>query len=246
MNYVQTLVDHISTCISYAKTISLNILVGSLIWYALTNSFPVIRSINRFLWKRGTDAEEREEQLEWQRRNCLLQEWSRQEAAETLQRYVRSREMEEDNLAKLGKRLAQQEELERLSQKLANKREEGEQLRIKQEKLSRKIARKREEQEDLRYELERLSQNPQKMAVSHKQSPEDHLKDEELQRNKDILAKGNEEMTALEEKRRTANEERRQSMELEHRWNGLDWEGPLEPSDTAQDLELELDIVTMV
>ncbi|MCJ1468138.1 Leucine-rich repeat and IQ domain-containing protein 1 [Pseudocyphellaria aurata] len=252
MDYFQTLVDHIATCISYAKTICLNILISSLIWYALTNDFPTIRRINQFLWKRGTDAEEREEQLEWQRRTHLLQEWSRQEPAETLRRQIRSREMVEDNIAQL---LTQQKALELLSQKLAKKKDEEDKLRIKQEKLSRKIARKREEQEELRYELERLFHNPETTAVFRRQSSEDRLNDEELQRYKKILARGNESRTALEEERRkaiknektVAIEEMRQLVELEHKWNEIDWEGPrFEPSDIEQTMVVELDSVTVV
>ena len=228
MNYFQTLVDLISTCASYVKIVLIYFLIA-LLTYALKNHFEVLRRINRFLWKRGTDAEKKAEQLEWLQREQFLREWGQQEverrkeeekrykedeisqSAEALQRRIRSREVEEENKIKLAKCLAKEQELEELYQKLAQNRDEEQHLQSQQEKVSRRIARKREEQEELKHEQKRLSQQIKTMAVFPEQSQswEQQLKEavrkeETLKRNKEILARGNERRVALEEQRRTA------------------------------------------
>ncbi|MCJ1269104.1 hypothetical protein MMC22_008993 [Lobaria immixta] len=274
MSYFQSLVDLISICIWCVKIILLNFLVAFLIHYVLTNGFQVFRGISGFLWKRRTDAKEKAEQLEWLHRKQLLYDFSQHEverrkeedevcrSAEILRRRIRSREAEEENIAKrakLAERLAQEEELEWLSQKLAKKRDEEEQLQLARQKLSRDIARKREEQEELKYERERLLQKMAMIAIFHEQSWEEKLKEavrkqeeeEELRCKKEILARGNERRMALEEQRRTAienersiaaQEERMRAMEAEpeYRWDGLDWGGP------QPDVELGLDSTSMV
>lgn len=171
-------------------------------------------------------------------------------------------EREEHLTAKSAKRLAQEVELEQLSQKLAEKRDEEEQLQFEHQKLSRRIARTREDQEELKHEQKRLSQKIGTMTVFQGQSWEERLKEaarkveeEELKRNKEILARGNEIRMALEEQRRTALENERiaakegsrKGMEAEYKWDESDWEGSgFEPSDTEQDLELGFDSVTGV
>lgn len=118
------------------------------------------------------------EHLEWLAK--LLREWSRPE-------------VEEEKIAKLAKRLAQEVELERLSQKLADKRDEEEQLQFEHKKLSRRIARTREDQDELKHEQKRLSQKIETMTVFQGQSWEERLKkaarkvdEEELKRNIEI------------------------------------------------------------
>lgn len=242
MNYIQTLVHCIS---SYVKIVSLNFLVAFLTWYALTNGLQVFCRINRFLWNRESDTE-REQQLKWLRRKQLLYEWSQQEverckedeicrSASTLRRRIRSCEEREE---KLAKRLVQVVELEQLSQEMAKKSKEEEQLRFEQERLSKKIARRREEQEELKHKQERMSQNIEKMAGFNEQSWAEQLREalrkeeeEKLKRNREILARGN-------ERRIAAEEERRKTIAAEY------WKEPqFEPNDTEQELELGLDIV---
>ncbi|MCJ1426417.1 Ankyrin repeat domain-containing protein 26 [Sticta canariensis] len=226
MNYFQTLVDRVSTCASYVKIVLKYFLIA-LLTYALKNHFQVLRGINRFLWKRGTDAEEKAEQLERLLREQVLREWGQQEverrkeegkryredeigqSAEALRRRIRSREVEEENKTRLAKCLAKEQELEEVYQKLAQNKDEEQHLQFQQEKLSRRIARKRQEQEELKHEQRRLSQNIKAMAVfsEQPQSWEEQLKEavrreETLKHNKEILA--NERGVALEEQRRTA------------------------------------------
>lgn len=234
MKYFQALVDHIST---YIKLILLNFLVAFLTWYALTNGLQLYRGISRFLWKRGTDAEEEADRLDSLRRQQFLYEWSQQEvrrrkeeerghnevdiyrSAETL------RGMEKEN--RLAERRALEDELERLSQKMAEQRDEEEQLQFEQQKLSRRIARKREDQEELKDDQKRLSHKMEMMAVFHGRSWDVQSKEamrkeeEELQRNKEILARGNERRMALEEQGRTAieNERIKEAQEERRKWS---------------------------
>lgn len=223
MSYAQALQDQISTYISFIKMLLFNSVVAFLTAYGLTNGFfHVFRKINRILWKRGTEAEEREEEIEYQRRRQTLNEWSHADverrkedekrhdedevcrSASTLRRRIRLRVVEEENIANSAKRLAQEEEFERLSQKLAKTRDKEEQLQSERKKLSKRIARKTEELEELKYERQRLLQKIEAMAAFHEQSWEGKLKEavrkdeEELKRNQEILGKGNERSVALE------------------------------------------------
>ena len=269
MNYFQALVDHIST---YIKLILLNFLVAFLTWYALTNGLQLYRGISRFLWKRGTDAEEAENRLDFLRRQQFLYEWSQQEVRNRKEKerghneveIYRSAEtlggMEEEN--RVAERRALKDQLKRLSQKMAEQRDEEEQLQFEQQKLSRRIARKREDQEELRHDQKRLSHKMEMMAVFHGRSWEVQSKEamrkekeEELQRNKEIPTSGNERRMALEVQGRTdienerikeTQEERRKVVEAEYRWDGLDWEGPEFGPDDEQDLELGLDGASIV
>ena len=282
MHYFQTLVDRVSTCVSYVKIILIiliYLLIAFLTCYALKNHFQILRGLNQFLWKRGADAEERAEQLEWPRPELLLREWGQQElgrrneeekrykadeisrSAEALRRRITSRELEEEKQAKLAECLAKEQELDRLSQRLAQNRDEEQQLQFENEKIRRRIARRREEQEELTYEQRRLSHKIETMAhfpfPEQSQSWEQQLKEavrkeEELKRNKEILARGTERRVALEKQRRAAieiersiaaGEERRNIMETEY-FSDRD-NTQFEPSDTELDLELGLDCATI-
>lgn len=132
--------------------------------------------VYRFLWKRGTDAEERAEQLEWLCRELLLREWGQQElgrrneeekrykadeigrSAEALRRRIRSREVEEENEAKLAECLVRNRSSTGFPKYWPKIEMRNKQLQFEHEKISRRIARRREEQEELKYEQRRLSQ----------------------------------------------------------------------------------------
>ena len=277
MNYFQTLVGRVSTCISYVKIILIYFLIAFLTCYALKKHFQILLGIDPFLWERGADAKERAEQLEWLRRELLVREWGQQElerrnegekryeadeidrSAEALRRRIRSREVEEKRKAKLAEHLAKEQELDRLSQRLAQNRDEEQKLRLEHEKIGRRIARRREEQEELKYEQKRLLHQIETMADFSEQSSscEEQLqgavrKQEELKRNKEILARGNERRVALEEQRRAAIEIERSTGAGEERRNVVETEyfsdrdnAPSEPSDTELDLELGLDSATV-
>ncbi|MCJ1429378.1 hypothetical protein MMC29_007292 [Sticta canariensis] len=277
MHYFQTLVDRVSTCVSYVKIILIYLLIAFLTCCALKNHLPILRGLDRFLWKRGADAEERAEQFEWPCPELLLREWGQQElgrrneeekrykadeigrSAEGLRRRIRSREVEEEKQAKLAECLAKEQELDRLSQRLAQNRDEEQQLQFENEKICRRIARRREEQEELKYEQRRLSHKIETMAhfPEQSQSREEQLqeavrKEEELQRNKEILARGNERRVALEKQRRAAIEIERSMVAGEERRNVMETEyfsdrdnARFEPSDTELDLELGLDCTTI-
>ena len=253
-------------------------LIAFLTCYALQNHFQVLRGISRFLWKRGTDAEEKAEQFEWLLRELFLREWGRQEvekrkeeekrykeveigqSAEVLQRRIRLREVDEENKTRFAKCLAKEQQLEEVYEKLALNRDEEQQLQFQQEKLSRRIARKRDEHEELKHEQMRSFQGIKTMAVflEQSQSMGEQLKEgvpeeEKPERNKEILARGNESRSAHEEQRRTttemekgmvtAEEKSTRSVETDY---DLDRGSPqFELSDTELDLELGLECATI-